>query len=278
MGRAVATALVGTVVAAVAIAGFSLAGCGGRSSGTAPTVTTRPPTTAPATTAPPTATSTATSTVTSATTALKVYFLRDGRVATAGRRVPETTAVATAALNELLAGPNGADRSAGLTSAIAGGTTFSDLRIADGVASLSVDGDLSPEGEAQIVYTLTQFSTVDSVDLAGRRLARSDFENVTPAILLELPAPGDTVSSPLHIAGTANTFEATFVIALTDVAGNRVLERGVTATSGSGTRGTFDVSIPFEASPGPARLVAYEESAKNGQPVHVVTLTVEVAR
>jgi hypothetical protein len=269
--RLVVTLLVGAVVVAVAVAGYRVADRGGGSSTTPPT------TTEPTTTAPPTTTTAPTTTSTS-TVALKVYFLRDGKVAATNREVPETTAVATAALTELLAGPSSTDRTAGLSSALAGGTTFHDLQIAGGVASLSIDGEVSTEGEAQVVYTLTQFSTVDSVDLGGRKLARSDFEDVTPAILVESPAPGDTISSPLRIAGTANTFEATFVVKLTDVAGNQVFQQGVTATSGSGTRGTFDVSIPFEASPGPARLVAYEESAENGQPVHVVTIPVEVSR
>jgi hypothetical protein len=270
--RLVVTLLVAAVVVGIAVAGFMAAADSGGESSTTLTATTEP-----TTTAPPTTTTAPTTTATS-TIVLRVYFLREGKVATADREVPETTAVATAALTELFAGPSSTDRTAGLSSALAGGTTFHDLKIAGGVANVSIDGDVSTEGQAQIVYTLTQFSTVDSVDLDGRNLARSDFEDVTPAILVESPAPGDTVSSPVRIAGTANTFEATFVVKLTDVAGSEVFQQAVTATSGSGTRGTFDVSIPFEASPGPARLVAYEESAENGQPVHVVTIPVEVSR
>ena len=47
----------------------------------------------------------------------------------------------------------------------------------------------------------------------------------------------------------------------------------VTATSGSGTRGTFDVSIPYPAGhAGPGKLVVYESSAKDGSRVNVVKI------
>ncbi len=260
------------LVCVAATGAFALAGCGGASSTSEPTGPTVPPATAPTTTTVPT------TTTTPPRIELSVYFLRDGKIAAARRSVPETQAVATAALQELLAGPNGTDRAAGLSTAIPGGTSFHDLEVTGGVASLSLDGDLSHEAEGEVVYTLTQFSSVRSVALAGQSLTRASFEEVTPAILVESPAPGGTITSPLRVSGTANTFEATFLLKLTDVAGNQAFKQVVTATSGSGTRGTFDVSIPFEASPGPAQLVAYETSAENGQPIHVVVIPVEVAR
>ena len=41
---------------------------------------------------------------------------------------------------------------------------------------------------------------------------RADYEELTPAILAERPAPGEGVRDPLRIDGTANTFEATFQV------------------------------------------------------------------
>ncbi|GGZ98213.1 Gmad2 immunoglobulin-like domain-containing protein [Streptomyces echinoruber] len=39
----------------------------------------------------------------------------------------------------------------------------------------------------------------------------------------------------------------------------------VTASSGTGTRGTFDVTVPYRAKrPGPGRLTAYWNSPKDG--------------
>jgi hypothetical protein len=53
------------------------------------------------------------------------------------------------------------------------------------------------------------------------------------------------------------------------IAGKKVYEHFATATSGSGTRGTYDVSIPV-AGKGAGKLVVYESSAENGQPLHRV--------
>ena len=76
-------------------------------------------------------------------------------------------------------------------------------------------------------------------------LTRSDFEDVTPQILVESPLPHEPVASPLHVRGTANTFEANFDVQLFDSAGRKLLQRFVTATSGSGTRGNYDVTLTF---------------------------------
>ena len=74
------------------------------------------------------------------------------------------------------------------------------------------------------------------------------------------------------MSGTANTFEATFDLEILNSSGVRAAWRFVTATSGSGTRGTFDTTISFPHTDGPITLVAYEPSAANGKPVHVVRI------
>jgi germination protein M len=255
-------------LAAMSFAGFVVAGCGGGGSATettTATVTTAPTTTAPTTTA-------------AAARSVRVYFLRDGKVAAARRTVAETRALGGAALAALAAGPTVAEREAGLKSEVPVHSTFRDLRIEAGVATVTPPSDLSSAGQAQVVYTLAQFPTVRAVELAGRRLTRADFEDETPAILVESPVVGDAISSPVRIHGTANTFEATFLVELLlNAAGQRAFRQVVTATSGSGTRGTFDVTIPFSVrASGPGTLVAYEESAENGQPIHRVEIPVRI--
>lgn len=268
--RAMRRAAFAAFLATAASAGFALAGCGGGSTSAREPSTyatgTGPPTTEPTTTA------------TTATRSLFVYFLRDGRVAAARVSAPETKAVATAALAGLIAGPDAEEQAAGLTSAVSHDERVS-VTIAGGVATLAVsDGVLSLEAQAQLVYTLTQFPTVQAVELGGHRLTRKTFEDVTPAILVESPTVGETISSPLRIYGTANTFEATFLVKLLlNAAGQSAFQQVVTATSGSGTRGTFDVTIPFTVrAAGPATLVAFEESAENGRPIHQVEIPVFV--
>jgi hypothetical protein len=217
--------------------GVLAAGCGG---GKTVTVTTTETVVSTVTTTAPTR------------TPVRIYFLRDGKVAPVARRLDSTTRDALlAALND---GPTDAERLAGFTTAEGDGRT------------------------AQIVYTLSQFDPKKRVELAGKSYTRADFEDVTPAILVESPLPFAGVSAPLRVTGTANTFEATFEYDLTDPEGKVLSHNFVTATSGSGTRGTFDFTIPFEAPDGIGKLVVYERSAADGSKTHVVEIPLTLAR
>lgn len=238
-----------------------LAGCGGAKHA-APTTTQVQPTTA------------------GDTTPLSVYFIRDGKVGPSGRGVPRTPAVAAAALQELLKGPSAAETGIGLTTSVPAGTALNRVTVADGVATV----DLSPRpttqaGLAQVVYTLTQFPTVTGVrfEPGGKAVSRADFEEETPRILVEAPLPFDTVTSPVGLAGTANTFEANFMAEL-DAANGTVLDRHfVTATSGSGTRGTYVTTLTYpDGQKGAATVKVWEASAENGQPLGTVEIPVQL--
>ncbi len=184
--------------------------------------------------------------------------------------MPKTRGVASAALAALNEGLTQAEQRLGLTSDVNVGS-LAVTRIENGTAFF--DGPSQPPGaQAQIVYTLTQFPTVKSVDIAGKRVGRADLEDWTPAILVESPLPFETVSSPLRVTGTANTFEATFQYELADSSGDVVSKSFVTATSGSGVRGTFDFTARFGAKPGPGKLTVFEASAKDGSRIHVVEI------
>jgi germination protein M len=204
---------------------------------------------------------------------VRVYLLRDGKVAPVARTV-SAPAIATGALEQLRAGPTAGEEAEGFTSAAQAAPTA--LMLENGIATVDVRST-SHAGLAQIVYTLTQFPTVHGVRTSrmlgdAKPLTRADFEDVTPAILVERPLPGDTVTSPLRVSGTANTFEATFDLEVRNSSGVRVASRFVTASSGSGTRGTYDTTISFSHTGGPITLVAYEPSAENGKPLHVVRI------
>ena len=129
-------------------------------------------------------------------------------------------------------------------------------------------------GLAEAVYTLSQFDPEKPVVVRGKRYTRSDFEDETPAILVESPLPFDTVHGPeLHATGTANTFEATFEYDLVGGDGKLLAHHFVTATSGSGTRGTFDFTVPFTVEQAQSgKLVVFESSAENGSRIHVVEI------
>jgi hypothetical protein len=170
------------------------------------------------------------------------------------------------------------DVTTALTTALAEGPTDqekADLSLTTAVPSSEGDA-LSNAALAQLVYTRTQFPDVRSVEIDGKRYTRADFEEQTPLILVESPLAYDEVSSPLRATGTANTFEATFQYELKDGDGNVVDEHFVTATSGTGTRGTFDFTTkPFDDV---GSLVVFELSAKDGSRVNEVEIPLRTSR
>ena len=237
-GRSVARSV---TLAALALA-LALAGAGCLGGSGNPVATS----TAPTTTSTP-----GTSTAPAATRTVRVYIVRDGKLVAEGRQVPATPAVGSEALKALL------------------GSRSFNLTIANGVATVTGLGTLSHEGQAEIVATLTQFPAVQAVEIDGQRLTRLDIEDVTPQILLESPLPGDHVTSPVQLTGTANTFEATFMVEVLDRDGKSLSRKFVTATSGTGTRGTFATEIGYEtADAQPGTIYVYESSAEDGRPLH----------
>jgi hypothetical protein len=252
-------------------------GCGASHRQGAPRTTTVTVTTTTPTAA--TTSTTGTSTVAAPTT-FRVYFLRDGKVAPVARTVPETRAVATAALAALARGPSAEERRLGLTTAVPPGGVAPPITVARGVATLPLPPNVTRPQLAQIVYTLTQFPTVRAVRSSRMLgdtppLTRRTFEDLTPPILVESPLPGQAVASPLEVRGSANTFEATFQLEMRNSSGVPVASRFATATSGSGERGTYDATISFPRTGGPVTLVAYEQSAESGKPIHVVRIPLE---
>jgi Immunoglobulin-like domain of bacterial spore germination/Sporulation and spore germination len=208
-----------------------------------------------------------------------VYFVRDGKLGFARRTIGATPRIATATLEKLLAGPDQVEQEAGLASEIPAGTRLESLTISDGTASVELSSSLDSLATSQVAETLFQFDTVDRVRLGGRKYLRADTEEALPAILLEAPAPGAAVSSPLTIRGTANTFEATFMVDLrAEGQGKPLYSHFVTATSGNGTRGTFEQSIDFTVDrERPGTLVVYERSAEDGSVVNEVEIPVTIA-
>jgi Immunoglobulin-like domain of bacterial spore germination/Sporulation and spore germination len=208
-----------------------------------------------------TVTETAASSVPSEAPALvALYFLQDGKVWPEQRGLITGPAIATNTVYQLFEGTESE-----LTSAIPPETRLRSLAIKDGVASIELDPALTDrKALAQLTYTLTQFDSVKRVSFNGDPpVGRGAFEDETPAILVESPLSHEEVESGFEARGTANTFEATFEYELRD-ADDKILKKDfVTATSGSGTRGTFGFTVPYEAS-GPGRLVVFEISAEDG--------------
>ncbi len=108
---------------------------------------------------------------------------------------------------------------------------------------------------------------------------REDYEDMSPAILVESPTLGGTVTSPMRITGTANVFEAVFRINIVNWDGLIIADKVVMASSGTGTRGTFDVTIPFTVDKaGLGGLIVFAESPKDGSQINVIEIPLQLKK
>lgn len=96
-----------------------------------------------------------------------------------------------------------------------------------------------------------------------------------PAITIDSPVADSPVTIPVTARGTADTVEAALVIDLLDDAGQTLCVRHITATSGSGTRGTWqsDLAFPPPEDEETVTLRAYELSAVDGSETNVAERT-----
>jgi Immunoglobulin-like domain of bacterial spore germination/Sporulation and spore germination len=229
----------------------------------------------------PTATETDTVTLPALSTA-RVYWLRDGKVWPAAREVQASDDAQSAVLGELFAGPTDQEQAdLEFETAIPSDVVMAEIRAdSEGTVEIPLTPTLSKAAQAQLVYTLTQFDEVKRVRIDGESYTRADFEDQTPSVLVESPLPFEEVTGPIHAEGTANTFEATFNYELTDTDGRIVDENFVTATSGTGTRGTFEFTtdeyeIPFD---GIGSLIVFERSAEDGSKIHIVEIPLRMSK
>jgi hypothetical protein len=234
----------------------------------------------------PPAASTATATTAARRTVVTVFLLRDGALTGVRREVPHTLGVARASLEQLLAGPTQAESRDGLTTAIPAGTALRGITLAGGTITVDVTGGFSSSSGdpglrvAQVVYTATQFATVHAVQLEldgaplGSPQGRADLDQQAPQILLDTPTTGQQASCPLHVSGSADTPEGALTAELRGSDGALLVKKDLTASSGSGVRGSFATTLRCHAT-GAATLTVYALSEEDGAPAHrtVVQLT-----
>jgi len=233
--------------------------------------------------------------------------------------VPKSAATATAAMMALLAGPSAKEQAPKwpIKTLIPAGTKVLGIEIAGGratvdlsaeFASLSSDdawdlGSYSLHGRvAQVVYTLTQFTTVDRVNfkLDGKAVKAlfgmpdpesgasetialdkpitratdrdhySYRDHFLPVIFVERPAWGAALPNPGRVTGLANVFEAQFRIAVFDRNDKVLVDRPVLATEGTGAWSRFDVKLAYDVSTAQwGTLRVWDVSEHTGRPVAV---------
>ena len=228
----------------------------------------------------------------------ETWFQKGDFLYAVSREAPKTPRVGTVAMESLLSGPSEEDGK-GVTTSIPGGTKLLGLTIEDGEATVDLSGRFDDGGGsasmssrlAQVVFTLTQFPTVDEVTfqidgeivdvfsnegivLDGPQ-TRGDFEELAPPIIVSSPSGGARVTSPVTISGTANVFEATISFQILDANGD-VLKRGfTTATCGTGCRGDYSKDVAFKVSEEQRGYIeVFESSAEDGSALHTVRVPV----
>lgn len=237
-----------------------------------------------------------------ATTTVRAYFILGSFTGDFGlvpvlREVPRTQAVGAAAMAALLAGPNEREMAASpaMYTDVPEGTRFLGLTIAAGVATVDLSREFEAGGGAntvagriaQVVYTLSQFPTLQAVRIrfdgappsAGfdGSYTRLDYTAFLPPIWVDRPAWGGVLDNPGRIAGLANVFEAQFRVEILDAAGTSLVDQAASASCGTGCWGTFDVTLPYAvATAQQGRLRVYDRSAKDGSREHVVEYPVQL--
>jgi hypothetical protein len=293
------------IVAGIGV-GLVPVGCGSnsaRSLGPAPTGI-RPPSTAttPAPSHQPTTTSS--SAPVTPTTAQVInyvtfegWFVRGGKLFLATRIRPASTGVVRTALDAMLAGPTAAETAAGVSSAMPAGTQLLGVTLAGGVATVDLSGSFESGAIsatmalrlAQVVYTVTQFSTATSVrfeiDGQGRTVVggvpvqqpqtAAMYDGFLPAIVVADPPIGAKVANPVDVSGSADVFEAVVSIRILDASGSQIARTFTNATCGTGCRGTYSVSVRYAVShQQPGTVEVFEVSAKDGSVTNVQSIPV----
>jgi germination protein M len=232
--------------------------------------------------------------------ALQVWFHRGEQLFVTTRVVAPTPRVGAAALEGLLAGPTEDERLEGIQTQVPDGTELLGLAINRGIATVDLTSEFESGGGsasmsmrlAQVVFTLTEFPTVKGVQFAldgepievlggegvviDHPLTRKDYAELLPAILVESPHVGESVSSPVKVAGTANVYEANVTVIILDAKGKELARTFTTATCGTGCRGDFSVKVPYQVSEDQeGTIVAQDDDAAGtGHPPHVVEIPV----
>lgn len=235
-----------------------------------------------------------------------MYFASGEKLYAVGKTVDVAESIdeqAQNALEALCEGPDKNDTAEGYGTLIPAGTRVNSVTVTDNIATVDLTREFESGGGslsmllrvAQVVWTTTSIEGVEkvtfkldgvAVDAIGGEgiivapaVGRTDFDEQVAAIVLESPLHGETVQSPIPIAGNANVFEAQFMVEVLDAKGDVLASQSVTATSGTGTRGTFSEQIrlpdPYE---GLATIVLFEPSPKDGSRTNEVRTRITVQK
>jgi hypothetical protein len=198
---------------------------------------------------------------------LQVWLERGGKLWLTKRTVARTPGVAGAAVKQLFAGPNAAERAAGVGSAVPAGSRLRGISTSGRTATIDVSRAFAAAGDqasvrmrlAQLTFTATQFPTIDRVrlEVAGtvvhsiagvpvsQPAAPPDFYRLVPAIVVSRPAIGARIPATITVTGSADVFEAVVHIRILNATGRLLSATHVLASCGTGCRGTYTATLSY---------------------------------
>lgn len=235
---------------------------------------------------------------------LPVYYLKSGESDIYMVRevhIVSTTDAKKAALEELI---KGVPETKGAFRVLPESTRIHNIKVDNGLATIDFSSEVlnanvgSAEealGISSIVNTLTEFPEIERVSFTVNGkidertqdwwghvgLYEQPFErNISkvwePAIWVTSPSPGQKVSSPLTVTGTACVFEAAISLRLVTSEGEKLAEIFTTAASGAPDRGTFEVEMDFSRpDSGAGYLEVFSHSPKDGSEINMVRVPVK---
>jgi len=216
-------------------------------------------------------------------------------VAPIARQVPQSVAVARAAIEQLLAGPTRGEREGipSISTAIPDGVKLLGLTIREDIATIDLSGEFEADDDsaavaqriAQVVFTLHRFPSVFEVlfrqdgvavsvptgsgELVSRPVTIADYLEFAAALHVESPAYAGRGGNPLEVHGFGAVFEAAFNYALADANGLIIEEGHAMTTNGTGWGG-FDLSIDYEVDREQVgALIVWTHSAENGERIDI---------
>lgn len=235
---------------------------------------------------------------------LPVYYVKitenEACIVREVHQVPYTEEVIKAALEELI---NSAPVTTGSSRVLPAETKIRAVSVKDGLTTVDFSRDVlnanlgafnEELGIQSIVNTVTEVSGVQKVSFLVEGTLDQESKNWwghvglyeqpftrditrvdSPAIWVTNPAPGQKVTFPLEVQGSARVFEGTVNARLLDDSGKELASGFTTATSGAPERGDFNLSLSYQPnSTGTGKLEVYWESPKDGAATDVVEIPV----
>ena len=214
-------------------------------------------------------------------------------------QAPYTEDVYMAAMEQLI---KGKPVTAGASRVLPDNTVIHNITVINGEMTVDFSGEVLQAnvgstgeelGIASIVNTLTEFPGIDSVSfmvdgkiddtvmswwghvgLYEQPFKRDLSVVVEPAIWVTQPSPGQKVTTPLTVSGSAMVFEATVCARIVDSAGKELVGEFTNAAAGAPERGDFTMSLDFSTNADSGKLIVYCEDARDGGERDVVEVPI----